>query len=111
MRLVASAFEGRAELHSTPSVREAHASLHRQKFDAAILDLELADGSGLDLLPVLRTSPNPTPTIVFSVHDATPALAGQVDGIVTKSRSSFDQLVETVLAAVAKASQTSGAER
>ena len=110
LRLVASAFEGRAELHSTPSVREAHASLHRQKFDAAILDLELADGSGLDLLPILRTGPNPTPTIVFSVHDATPALADQVDGIVTKSRSSFDQLVETVLATVAKASQGSGVE-
>lgn len=110
LRLVASAFEGRAELHSTPSVREAHASLHRQKFDAAILDLELADGSGLDLLPILRAGPTPTPAIIFSVHDANPALADQVDGIVTKSRSSLDQLVETVLAAAKRASQQTGAE-
>lgn len=96
LRIVASAFEGKAEIHSTPSVREAHAALQRQCFDAAILDVAMADGSGLDLLPRLREG-TPTPTVLFTVHDASPAFEMQVDAMLTKSRAPLDQLVETVL--------------
>src|SRR4029078_8449900 len=43
-------------------------------FDAAILDVRLPDGSGLDLLPLLGSSPRPTPTLVVT-GDVTPEIA------------------------------------
>ena len=94
LRLVASAFEDKADIVSTPSVREAHAALLRQHFDGAILDVEMADGSGLDLLPMLRSPPRATPTLLFTVHDPSPELTAAADAILTKSRSSLQQLVE-----------------
>jgi PAS domain S-box-containing protein len=99
LRVVASAFEGKAEVHSTPSVREGHAALRRHSFDAAILDVAMADGSGLDLLPLLRDG-DPTPTVLFTVHDSTPAYEARVDAMLTKSRSTLDELVATVLGLV-----------
>lgn len=97
LRVVASAFEGRARILSTPSVQEAEASLQRQGFDAVILDLAMADGSGFDLLPLLRHGERKTPTIVFTARDTNPALAASVDAVLTKSRASLDELAETVL--------------
>jgi len=106
LRVVASAFEGKAEIHSTPSVREGHAALRRQRFDAAILDVVMADGSGLDLLPLLRDGPAPTPTILFTVHDPSPAFLAQVDAVLTKSRSTFDELVDRTLGLVEGSKET-----
>jgi PAS domain S-box-containing protein len=103
LRVVASAFEGRAEIHSTPSVREGHAALRRQRFDAAILDVAMSDGSGLDLLPLLREEGARTPAVLFTVHDSSPAYTSLVDAVLTKSRSTLDELVGTVLALVATA--------
>lgn len=97
LRVVASAFEGKARVHSTPSVQEAEASLHRQQFDAVILDLAMADGSGFDLIPQLRERERKTPTVVFTARDTNPALAARVDAVLTKSRASLDELVEVVL--------------
>lgn len=95
--VVASAFEGKAQVQSVPSVREGLSALRRQKYDAVILDVDMADGSGLDLLPLLRGSPPVTPTVLFTVHDTSPALAERVDAVLTKSRSTLHQLVDTLI--------------
>lgn len=108
LRLVASAFEGRAEVLATPSVQEAGAALMRNDFDAAILDIAMTDGSGLDLLPLLRAGERKTPVIIFTARDSNPALTAGVEAVLTKSRASLDQLVETTMAEIAKAA---GAEQ
>lgn len=100
LRVIAGAFEGRAEVHSTPSVREAYVALQRDRFDAAILEVSVADGSGLDLLPLLREADPPTPTTLFTIHDIGPSHAARVDAVVTKSGSSVDRLVDTVMGQV-----------
>ncbi len=100
LRLVASAFEGKAEILSTPSVREGLAALDRGRFDAAILDIEMADGSGLDLLPRLHEAPAPIPIIVYSVHEPDSSLPDAVDAVLVKSRATLDQLVAETLARI-----------
>ena len=97
LRVVASAFDGQAEVYSTPSVREGYAALRRNGFDAAILDVAMADGSGLDLLPLLRDEGRATPTILFTMHDTNPGYEAQVDAVLTKSRSTLDGLVGVVM--------------
>lgn len=97
LRLVATALEYQAVITSVGGVKEARAALRQRRFDLAILDLGLADGSGLDLLPDLRQpDQSPVPVIVFSAQDADPQVAATVQAYLTKSRTPIDRLVATV---------------
>lgn len=97
LRLVATALEGQAEVDSVESVKEARDALASRAFDLTILDLGLADGSGLDLLPDLnRPDQPPVPVIIFSAQDADPEVAASVQAYLTKSRTPIDRLVATV---------------
>jgi DNA-binding response OmpR family regulator len=49
---------------------DARASLETTSYDAAIVDLGLPDGDGLDLLAQLRANRNPTPILVLTARDA-----------------------------------------
>ena len=97
LRVVASAFEERAQLRSVMNLAEAREALWECRFALVILDVDLPDGSGLDLLPTLRQcSPEPVPVVVFSAQDAGPELSGAVDAVLTKSRASLQRLIDTV---------------
>jgi len=100
LRLVASAFAGRADVMATPSVHEARAALMRGRYDAAILDIAMTDGSGLDLLPTLAEGDRRTPAIVFTALDSNPALLTRADAVLTKSRATLDQLVEVTMSII-----------
>jgi PAS domain S-box-containing protein len=104
LRVVASAFDGRARLHSAPSLESARAALADSSFDLVILDVALSDGSGLDILPELRRrAGRAVPVVIFSAQDAGPELSAQVDAVLTKSRASLERLIETVEAQLAAA--------
>jgi PAS domain S-box-containing protein len=97
LRVVASAFEERAQLRSVINLAEAREALRECRFALVILDVALPDGSGLDLLPTLRgASPRPVPVVVFSAQDAGPELSEAVDVVLTKSRASLQRLIDTV---------------
>ena len=95
LRIVYSAFEGRAQIHSSPSVLEARAAIERYAFDAVILDIAMADGDGLELVPLIRRRQQAA-IVVFTAQDADPARLQQVDMVLVKSRDSLDRLVEEV---------------
>ncbi|WP_126718522.1 ATP-binding protein [Sphingomonas ginkgonis] len=96
LRLVASAFDGLADVHSTPSAQEAQASLYRFHYDAVILDVTMRDGSGLDLVPLISELEGETPIVLFTAADIGPATRAGVDGVLIKSRSTLADLVATV---------------
>jgi CheY-like chemotaxis protein/two-component sensor histidine kinase len=95
LRIVATTLEGHAEVHSCPSVHEARAALQRFSFDAVILDLGMADGNGIDLVPTIRAR-GPTPIIVFTAQDAALGELDAVDAVLVKSRDSLDRLADEV---------------
>jgi PAS domain S-box-containing protein len=97
LRLVASALEGRVEVHSTPSVVEAEAALRRYPFDAVILDIGMADGNGLDLVPVARTTSQDMRIVLFTAQDVGDLAATGVDFWLTKSKADLGVLTSTVL--------------
>jgi PAS domain S-box-containing protein len=97
LRVLSHVFEDRAELYSTPSVVEAVAAIRHRTFDAAILDIGLADGSGLELVPLLRDRNRAMPIIVFTAQEVAREQAGGADLVIVKSRASLDELVTKVL--------------
>lgn len=56
---------------SKPDLGSAEASARdeRELFDVAILDLELPDGNGLELVEFLRTRTNPCASLILTGHD------------------------------------------
>ncbi|AQR72841.1 ATP-binding protein [Sphingomonas sp. LM7] len=97
LRVLSSVFEDRAELYSTPSVVEARAAIRHTGFDAAILDIGLVDGSGLELVPVLRQRNAAMPIIVFTAQEIDPVEVEGVDLVLVKSRASLDRVVDAVM--------------
>jgi len=96
LRVVASLFAGKAQVRSTPSLDEARAAILRMHFDAVILDIGVAEGSGLDLVPHLRRNGSRTPIVVFTAQDTSRDQLEDVDAVLVKSRASLDTLVEEV---------------
>ncbi|MEI6043675.1 MAG: PAS domain S-box protein [Chloroflexota bacterium] len=100
-----------AEVSSVASLAEARQQLALQDFDLVLLDLELADGSGLDLLPELGGGdtfpyhyPHPQrsiPVVIFSAQEGNPAVAAQqVAAALVKTRTSNQELTDTITALI-----------
>ena len=97
LRVVASAFEGKAELRSVADIETARKALRTRPFDLVILDLDLPGGSGIDLLPdMYDPDGTPIPVVIFSASESTPDTARRVEAALVKSRASLDDLVRTV---------------
>lgn len=92
-RVVSSALDGRAATVAAHSVRRAREILARECFDLLILDIGLADGSGLDLVDACATLP---PVIVFTAQEADERTAAGTAAVLVKSRASVAHLVEVV---------------
>jgi signal transduction histidine kinase/DNA-binding response OmpR family regulator len=97
LHIVAQALGTSATVVSVESVESAREALAANRFDLVILDIALAAGSGLDLLPELHDSEGEAiPVIVFSGQGANPAFAERVQTALTKSRASIDKLIATL---------------
>lgn len=92
--VVATAFSGRAALTSVHSLDSARQKLAGESYDLVILDIGLGDGSGLELLPDLK-SPK-VPVVVFSAQDPQPGVSPRVEAYLTKSRATISTLVDVV---------------
>lgn len=99
LQIVAEAFKGAANVHSIANVEDAVVAIRRRRFDAAILDIAMQDGSGLDVAPLLSQTHPRTPIIVFTAQEFGLDAVDGVDAVLTKSRCSLPALVETVVAA------------
>jgi DNA-binding response OmpR family regulator len=76
---------------------EAKAAVAARRFDVVILDMTLPDGTGIELLSLLKTEAgDPLPVIVFSARSTDPDTARQVQVTLTKSQNSLEHLVRIV---------------
>src|SRR5882672_2937888 len=101
--VVGSLLSDTAEIVHAKSVLGAWEILKREDFDLLILDIGLPDGSGLELLPALRSSTKtPIPSLVFSAHEISPRTAGTVTSALLKSKTSNEELVRRVKSLLGK---------
>ncbi|MCS7002945.1 MAG: response regulator, partial [Dehalococcoidia bacterium] len=90
-----------AELVPAPNLGTARALLASGgRFDLVLLDLELPDGSGVDLLPVINAIAPSLPVVIFSAAEAPQQAARWIAASLVKSRTSNDQLVATIRAVI-----------
>lgn len=78
------------------NLSHAQRNLELRKFDVVLLDLQFPDGNGSELicsLPALNAS---IPVIVFSGQEGSQHVAKTVQRVLVKSRTSNEQLVETL---------------
>ncbi len=93
LKVVGASLAPCSEIISVQTLSEARIVLRDRPVDVVILDLMLEHGSGLDLLPDLRTRAGEAlPTIIFTAQDADPALSLRVDAVLTKSQASLKDL-------------------
>ncbi|MET0337687.1 MAG: CHASE3 domain-containing protein, partial [Caulobacter sp.] len=93
LHLVGEALGDAGEIIRAQSVVEARAILAVRRPDLVILDLGLPDGSGLELLPLLKgPDGDAIPVIVFSAQELEDGLFESVDEVLTKSRTTLDHL-------------------
>lgn len=86
-----------ADIAHAVNLQDAQQQLATQTFDLVILDLELPDGSGWELLPLLKCqSKLPVPVLVFSAQDIGPETARKVAATLVKSRTSNQDLLDTI---------------
>jgi PAS domain S-box-containing protein len=96
LAVVAGMFEGKAHVHSTPSVAESRALVGRNIYDGAILDVGMLDGCGTDLAMPLRKRFGAIPIILFTAQEIDCAVE-DVDLVLVKSRASLELLVRETL--------------
>ena len=100
-QVVRDALSDSCEVVAAESLAAARALLRTVRPRLAILDIALADGSGLEVVPMLEASGG-APVIVFSAQPADdPELARSLAAVLTKSRNSLDELGQTVRRLVA----------
>lgn len=111
LEITASALKGIAYILKATTLAEARALLRVETPHLAILDVHLEKGLGLDLLPDLVDEQGVAiPTIIYSAHDIDIEIAGQIDAILVKSRTSLPDLKATVRRVVATRHAKGGEE-
>jgi DNA-binding response OmpR family regulator len=95
-QLIRELLSNDAEVHAVHTLNQAKARI-AEPFDLVILDINLADGSGLDLLPLMREAHTPSaPVILYSATEPSRELTDRVEAALVKSRHSIQELLQTV---------------
>jgi DNA-binding response OmpR family regulator len=95
--VVATALSGVGEVVSAETLAQARAFLAERTPGLVIMDLELRDGSGLDLLKDIKDLKNAeVPVIIFSAQDTPGDFGRPVTAVLVKSRTSLAGLVGAV---------------
>jgi len=95
--VLAKGLEGFSAVQVVATVAQARAAMATNIYDLTILDLELPDGSGLDLLDGFTPGSNGRlPVVVFSGKELDAKTAARVEYAQVKSRDDVSVLVEKV---------------
>jgi PAS domain S-box-containing protein len=108
-KVLAQSLGESAEWIGAATLAEADALVARERFDLVVLDIDLPDGSGLELLEKLKTHPGgPVPVLILSASETDNGIRERVETALVKSRLSEERIVETILAQIRKAARAQG---
>jgi len=97
LQVVAMILQETADIVQALDLQMAEQQLRQESFDLVILDLDLPDGSGLELFPLLYTPTGmPIPVVIFSAQDARMDSIHQVAATLVKARTSNQGFLETI---------------
>ena len=88
-----------ADIVAAHSLAEARSRLDGPPYDLVILDITLGDGSGLEILPLLRYGDRVAPPVIlYTASEASRDIAGRVQAALVKSRDPVERLLANVRA-------------
>lgn len=101
-RVLSAVLQNTAEVACAGTLSEARRLLTQERYDLVILDIGLPDGSGLELLPLLKSRADTphTPAIIFSAQEVGTDIAREVEAVLIKSRVSNQDLVKKISAVI-----------
>ncbi len=86
-----------AQVNSVATLVQAKKAIKNQTFDLVILDIELPDGSGLDVLPTLQDAFDPNvPVIIFSANEPSAYDQGAITSVILKSQKTNEEILEEI---------------
>lgn len=88
------------DITSASSVREAYRQLNTQQFDAIMLDIDLPDGSGWDLVPAIRNQQPKAGIIIVTGTEVSKDAANKVEAVLFKSKASAEDLLAALTASM-----------
>lgn len=102
-RVVKAILGEQFSVQHAPTIAMAENMLAAQPFDTVLLDIELPDGSGWDLLPSIHNlQPSPR-VIILSSYELSLAEAAKVEAVLLKSRISSQELLSVLNRKITKA--------
>jgi len=99
-RIVAEVLKESCEITVADTLLTSSLLLDKEDFDVVLLDIELPDGSGLDLLDKINNKENPPEVVIFSVYDVENDYAERVNTVLTKSTTDNFTLIDVINNAV-----------
>jgi PAS domain S-box-containing protein len=84
-----------ANISCVKSYAEAKKRILQENFDLVIVDFELPDGNGLNLIDDIKKN-NQTSIIIFSAHEIREEYTRKVDAFLLKSLTSNEKLIDTI---------------
>lgn len=98
--IVSSLLNDDYQMYKASTLLQAKQLINNEKFDLVLLDVGLPDGSGLDLLNLIKSNGNNIPVVIFSAQDIPKDVASQVMATLTKSKTNNDKLIEQIHAVI-----------
>ena len=96
-KIVSLMLQGVCELVWTTTVEASKEVLAGEHIDLVLLDIELPDGSGLELLDTIEQHVRPPRVVIFSANEVPEKYVERVNGILIKSKTGNDALLKTIL--------------
>ncbi|OYQ31755.1 hypothetical protein CHU95_21745 [Niveispirillum lacus] len=95
--LVRRLLSGHADIHAAETLADAQKLARSLTFDVGLIDIDMPDGCGLDIIPDLRDPQGgPVPVVVFTGADAGPVALQQVRATLVKAQVRNEELVDTI---------------
>ena len=88
------------EFELATTLTDAQERVASERFDVVILDLNLPDGSGWDMLPALRARQPSARIVILSGADISPDEIDKVEAVLLKSRVSSHDLLNAIQASI-----------
>lgn len=93
IEIVQALMEDLGDYQYATTVRSASRLIEKNSYDLIILDIELPDGSGLEILDEIK---NDIPVVIFSDQESASMVNAKVAASLTKSRANNSELISTV---------------
>ena len=106
-KVLAVSLQGRAHVELATSLHQAEQLLRQKRYAMLVLDIDLPDGSGLQLLDRLESLAAAAVPVVILCAEAPPAeVHGRVAAVMVKTRLSEAKVVETIVELLERGQET-----